>query len=188
MPTEVEIWVTFAVHNITDNRRKMLEIRMALTQEVHALTANLTIGHTNQDYVKLTAYLRKYGIHTDVQKLRAKVAKRPIWDKTPSEHLHALRLEFGIKPETLTLLGIFEGSLVPHIAALLATEKLTDIDTYADRASELYVLYEPSASATVAHIASSEISFCNSELLQTLKALTTQVASLTTDEHNQFTI
>ena len=36
MPTQVEIWVAmaedaFAVHNITDNRCKMLEIHMALT-------------------------------------------------------------------------------------------------------------------------------------------------------------
>ena len=60
-------------------------------------------------------------------------------------------------------------------------QKIVDIDSYADRASELYVLYEPTNSTTVAQIASSEISFCKSELLQTLKALTTQVASLTTD-------
>ena len=93
-----------------------------------------------------------------------------------------MRLEFGTKPETLTLLRhIFEDSLSPHIAALLASEKLTDIYIYADHANELYVLYEPSAPTTVAKIATSEIAFCNSELLQTLKALTTQVASLTTD-------
>ena len=82
----------FNVHGITNNRRKMLEIRMALTQEVHALTAHLTTGHTDADYVKLTTYLRKYGTRTEVQKLRAMVAKRPIGDKTPTEHLHALRL------------------------------------------------------------------------------------------------
>ena len=74
---------TFAVYNITDNRHKMFEIRMALTQEVRALTAHLTVGHTNQDYAKLTAYLRNYGSLTDVQKLRSMVAKRPIGDKTP---------------------------------------------------------------------------------------------------------
>ena len=54
-PTQAEIWVAktedaFAVHNITDNRRKMLEIRMALTQEVRALTAPLTMGHSDDDY------------------------------------------------------------------------------------------------------------------------------------------
>ena len=87
---------------------------MALTQEVHDLTAHLTTSHMNHDCAKLTAYLRKYGTRTDVQKLRAMVAKRPIRDKTSWEHLHALRLEFGTKPETLTLLRwIFEDSLTP---------------------------------------------------------------------------
>ena len=48
-PTQAEIWVNMAenafdVHNITDNRHKMLEIQMALTQEVHALTAHLATG------------------------------------------------------------------------------------------------------------------------------------------------
>ena len=66
---QAEIWVTmvedaFTVHNVTDNRRKMLEIRMALTQEVRALTAHLTTGHTDNDYLKLTTYLRKYGTCT----------------------------------------------------------------------------------------------------------------------------
>ena len=42
----------FTVHGITHNRRKMLEIRMALTQEVRALTAHLTTGHTEDDYKK----------------------------------------------------------------------------------------------------------------------------------------
>ena len=186
-PTQAEIWVTmvedtFAIHKITDNRRKMLEIHMALTQEVRALTAHLTMGHTDNDYERLTTYLHKYGTCTDVQKLRAMVARRPIRDKIPTEHLHALHLEFGTKPETLTLLRrIFEDSLAPHIAALLASKKLDDIDTYADRANELYVLYEPNTATTVAKIASSEISFSNNELLQTLKALTTQVASSTTE-------
>ena len=172
----------FAVHNITDNRHKMLEIRMALTQEVRGLTAHLTTGHSNDDLEKLTTYLRKYGARTDVQMLRAMVAKRPTGDKTPTEHLHALRLEFGTKPETLTLLRrIFEDSLAPHIAALLASEKLIDIDSYADRANELYVLYVPNAATTVATVITSEISFCNNELLQALKALTSQVTSLTND-------
>ena len=124
MPTQAKIWVTMAedafdVHNITDNRKRMLEIRMALTQEVRALTAHLTMGHSNEDFKKFTIYLKKYGTRTDVQKLRAMVAKRPIGDKTPTEHLHALRLEFGTKPYTLALLRrIFEDSLSPHIAAL----------------------------------------------------------------------
>ena len=154
---------SFGVHNITDNRRKMLEIRTALTQEVRALTAHLTTGHSDMDYEKLTTYLRKYGTRTDVQKLRAMVAKRPIGDKTPTEHLHALRLEFGTKPEALNLLRrIFEDSLAPHIAALLASEKLLDIDTYADRANELYILDEPNAQTTIAKIiATSEVTFCN---------------------------
>ena len=110
------------------------------------------------------------------------VGKRPIGDKTPTEHLHALRLEFGTKPETLPLLKhIFEDSLAPHIAALLSSENITDIDTYADRASELYILCEPVANNTVAKVAISEVTFANEELLQTLKNLTNQVASLTSD-------
>ena len=81
------------------------------------------------------------------------VAKRPIGDKIPTEHLHALCLEFGTKPETLTLLRrIFKDSLAPHIAALLASEQLIDIYSYADRANELYVLYAPNAASTVRSI------------------------------------
>ena len=172
----------FAVHKITDNRRKMLELRMALTQEVRALTAYLTAGYTDADYDKLATYLRKYGTRTDVQKLRAMVAKRPIGDKTPSEHLQALRIEFGTKPDTLPLLKrIFEDSLAPHIAALISSENITDIDSYADRANELYILYEPTANTTIAKIATSEVTFANEELLLTLKNLSTQVSSLTAD-------
>ena len=175
----------FSIHNITDNRRKMLEIQMALTQEVRALTTHLATGQTNDDYDRFTAYLRKYGARTDVQKLRAMVAKRPIGDKIPTEHLHALCLEFGTKPETLTLLQrIFEDSLAPDIAALLASEKLIDIDSYADKANELYVLYAPNAANTVATIATSELSFTNTELMQTLKELSTQVTSLSTKVDN----
>ena len=117
MPTQAEIWVAmaedaFSVRNITDSRRKMLEIRMALTQEVPALTAHLTTGHSDECFQKLTTYLKNYGTRTDVQKLRAMVAKRPIGDKVSTEHLHALRLEFGTKPKTLTVLRrIFEDSL-----------------------------------------------------------------------------
>ena len=71
---------SFAVHNITDNRHKMLEIQMALTQEVCALTAHLAMGQTDDDFDRFTTYLRKYGARTDVQKLRAMVAKWPIED------------------------------------------------------------------------------------------------------------
>ena len=125
---------------------------MALTQEVRALTAHLTTSYSNNDYAKLTTYLYKYSTRTDVEKLRAMVTKRPIRDKTPTEHLHALRIEFGTKPDTLPLLKrIFEDSLAPNIASLLACEKITDIDSYADRASELYVLYKPSSTTTVAN-------------------------------------
>ena len=139
---------------------------MALTQEVQALTAHLTTGHTDNDYLKLTTYLRKYGTCTDLQKLRAMVAKRTMGDKTPTEHLHALHLEFGTKPETLRLLKrIFEDSLAPHIAALLASDTITDIDTYTDRATELYILCEPNSTNTIAKIATSEVTFCNEELL-----------------------
>lgn len=149
---------------------------------MRALTAHLTTGHSDEDYEKLTTYLCKYGTSTDVQKLMDMVAKRPIRDKTPTEHLHALRLEFRTKPETLTpLRRIFQDSLAPHIAAILTSEKLADIDRYADRASELHVLYEPNAQTTIAKIETSEISFCNNKLLQTLKSITTQVASITTD-------
>ena len=183
MPTQAEIWVTmvedaFTIHNISDNRRKMLEIRMALTQEVRALTVHLTTAYTK----KLTDYRRKYGTKTDVQKMRATVTKRPISDKTPMEYLYALPLEIGTNPETLPQLKrIFEDSLVPHIAALIASENIADIDSYADRASELYILYEPITQPTVAKIATSEVKFPNEELLETLKALTSQVAALTTD-------
>ena len=171
----------FTVHNITDNGCKMLEIQIAITQELRALTAHLAMGQTDTAFNRFTMYLRKYGTRMDVQKLMAMVAKRPIGDKIPMEHLHALRLEFGTKPETLTLLRcIFEDSLAPHIAALLASEKLVDIDSYIDRADELYVLYAPNTASTVATVATSELSFENSELLRILKALSTQVASLST--------
>ena len=38
----------FAVHGITNNRRKMLEIRMALTQEVRPLKDHLATGHNDK--------------------------------------------------------------------------------------------------------------------------------------------
>ena len=66
----------------------------------------------------------------------------------------------------------------------MASEKLIDIYSYADRANELYVLYAPNAASTVTTIASSELSFANTELMQTLKALSTQVASLSTKVNN----
>ena len=46
----------FAVHNITENRRKMLEIQMVLTQEVRALTAHLATGQTDQEYGRFINY------------------------------------------------------------------------------------------------------------------------------------
>ena len=54
-----EIWVNmaenaFTVPNITDNRRKMLEIQMVLTQEVRALTVHLATGQTDANYNKQT--------------------------------------------------------------------------------------------------------------------------------------
>ena len=135
----------FAFHKIMNNRRKMLEIRMALTQEVCTFTAHQTTCHTNADYAKLTTYLRKYGTCTDVQKLRTMFTKRPIGDRTPTEQFHALRVEFGTMPDTLThLRHIFENRFAPHIAGLLAAEKIVDIDGYADRASELYIIYDNS--------------------------------------------
>ena len=105
---------------------------MALTLEVCALMAHLTMGYcySDEDFQRLATYLRKYGTPTEVQKLRAMVAKRPIGDKTPTEHLQVLSIKFGTKPKTLTLLRrIVEDSLAPHIAALLASEKLVDIDS-----------------------------------------------------------
>ena len=60
------------------------------------------------------------------------------------------------------------------------SEKLEDIDSYADRANELYVLYVPNTASTVAAIKTSELSFANNELMQTLKTLSDQVASLST--------
>ena len=106
-------------------------------------------------------------------KIKSHGGQKAHGDKTPTEHLHALHLEFGTKPETLPLLKrIFEDSLAPHIAALLASETITDIDTYADRATKLCILYEPNSSNIIDKIATSEMTFCNEELLQTLKALT----------------
>ena len=71
-----------------------------------------------------------------------------------------------------------------HSAVLLASEKLVDIDSNGNRADELYVLYAPNTASTVATVATSDLSFANSELLQTLKALSTQVTSLSTKVDN----
>ena len=75
--------------------------------------------------------------------MRVMVAKRRIGDKIPTEHLHSLRLEFESKLEILPILkSTFEDSLSPHIPSLLAAEHIDDIDAYADRARELYIIYE----------------------------------------------
>ena len=111
-PTKSEIWVmmaedAFAIHKITNEQRKMLGIRIALTQELRALTAHQWTPNTADTYNKLVSYLRKYGARSDVHKVRAIVAKRPIGDKTPTEHIHSQRLEFGSKPEILRSLDVF---------------------------------------------------------------------------------
>ena len=148
-PTQSEIWVdmvqdAFTIHGITDEKRKMLEIRMALTQELRALTAHITAEGVPDAYIKLVTYLKKYGARTEVEKMRAMVSKRPIGDRTPVAHLQALRVEFGGTPQTEPiLLRIFEDSLSPSIASLLAAERISDIDAYAERAAELYILYQP---------------------------------------------
>ena len=160
-PTQEEIWVTmaFAIHKITNQQRKMLEIRIALTEELRALTAHLWTPTTADPYNKLVSYLRKYGARSDVQKMRAMVAKRPIGDKTPTEHLHSLLLEFGSKSEILPILRrIFEDSLAPHIASLLAAEHIDDIDNYANRACELYILYEQTFETRIAAMEPAKIS------------------------------
>ena len=74
------------------------------------------------------------------------VVSRPFGDRKPSEHLHALRLEFGEYPNNTSLLRrIFEDSLHTNIATLLAVEHIVDIDALAARADELYVTYPPTA-------------------------------------------
>ena len=115
------------------------------------------------------------------------VAKRPIGDKIPTEHLHALRLEFGTKPASLPILQrIFEDSLAPNVALLISAEKINDIDSYADRANELYILWEHFKSSAIAAIepvtmATTEVSFTHTELIETMKNLTKQVAFLSTE-------
>ena len=89
----------------------MLKIRIALTQELQALTAHRWTPNTADPNNKRVSYLRKCGARSDVEKMRAMGAKRPIGDKTTTEHLHSLRLEFGSKPETLSkYLDVFSRS------------------------------------------------------------------------------
>ena len=148
-PLQAEIWVdmvedAFVIHGITDKKQRMVEIRMALTQEFRALTAHIHAPGVSDAYDKLVAYLRKYGVKTEVKKMRAMVAKCPMGNSTPTAHLQALKIEFGTAAETMPMLRrIFEDSLSPNIASLLAAERITDIDTYAERADELYILYRP---------------------------------------------
>ena len=144
----------FTIHKITDEQRKMLEIRIALTQQLRALTAHLYDSSTVTDaYNKLVDYLRKYRARSDVEEMRAMVAKRTIGDKTITEHLHALRLQFGTKPATLPILRrIFEDSLAPTVAFLLSAERINVIDSYADCANELYILCEPFKRSAIAAI------------------------------------
>lgn len=63
------------------------------------------------------------------------MAKQPMGDKTLTEHIHAMRLEFGTKQH------IFEDSLEPHITTFIAGEHIDDIDGNVDRVTELYILY-----------------------------------------------
>ena len=74
---------------------------MALSQEVRALSAHLTTAYTNDNYKKLTDFLRKYGTKTDVQKMRAMVAKRPIGDKTPNGAFACITNRIRDKPSDL---------------------------------------------------------------------------------------
>ena len=65
-PTQAEIWVMmaeddFAMHKITNEQRKKLEIRIAQIQELRALTPHLWKPNTADPYNKLVSYLRKYG-------------------------------------------------------------------------------------------------------------------------------
>ena len=147
-PLQAEIWVdmvvdAFVIHGITDKKRRMVEIRMALTQELRALTAHYHTPGVLDAYDKLVAYLRKYGVKMEVEEMRAMVAKCPMGTSTPTAHLQALKIEFGTAAESMHMLRrIFKDSLSPNIASLLAAERITDIDAYAERADELYILYQ----------------------------------------------
>ena len=189
-PQQAAYWVglaerAFTLHGITCERRKMLEITIALNQELRALTQHIAEDDTASAYLRLLAYLRRYGAKSQVEQDRAMLASRPLGDKRPSEHLHSLRVEFGTRPDRLPLLRrIFEDSLHPSIAALLAVENIADIDEYADKADELYRLYPPatvalSQTAPPAATAAAVINTSHdSQLLQALQALTDKVGDL----------
>ena len=148
-PNQADIWVdmvedSFLIHRIEDIRRRMLEIRMALTPELRSLTAHMTSQPTNNSYIKLISYLRRYNARSEIQKTRALIVKRPIGKKMPTIHLQALREEFGNEDNIQTLLRqMLQDSLPRNIAPLLDTEHIYDLDDYAERADQLYIMYPP---------------------------------------------
>ena len=148
-PNQADIWVdmvedSFLIHGIKDLKRRMLEIRMALTPELRSLTAHMTSQPTNNSYIKLMSYLRRYNSRNEIQKTRALIVKRPIGKSTPSMHLHALREEFGDGDGIQPLLRqMLQDSLPRNIAPLLDTEHIYDLDDYAERADQLYIMYPP---------------------------------------------
>ena len=84
-----------------------MKVRIAITQELRAQTAHFCNATTADAYNKMINYQRKYGALPDILKMRAMVTKLPIGDKSHTEHLHALRLEFGTKPDTVSILRHF---------------------------------------------------------------------------------
>ena len=132
-PNHAASWVniaerTFTAHGIVDENRKMLEIVIALNEELRSLTDHITENSIQGSYQKLIAYLRGYRARSQIERERAMVVSRPIGDRKPSEHLHALRLEFGIYPNNTSLLRrIFEDSLHTNIATLFSVEHIADI-------------------------------------------------------------
>ena len=122
----------------------MLEIRIVLTPELRSLTAHMTSQPTNNSYIHLVNYLRRYNSKSEIQKTRALIVKRPIGKSTPSMHLHALREEFGDGDGIQPLLRqMLQDSLPRNIAPLLDTEHIYDLDDYAERADQLYIMYPP---------------------------------------------
>ena len=88
--------------------------------------------------------LRRYNAHSEIQKTRALIGKQPIGINTPTMHLHALREEFGNGESIQPLLRqMLQDSLPHNIAPLLDTEHISDLDDYAERADELYIMYPP---------------------------------------------
>ena len=54
----------------------------------------MTSQPTNNSYIRLMNYLRRYNARSEIQKTRALTVKQPIGINTPTMHLHALREEF----------------------------------------------------------------------------------------------